>query len=152
MAILGLRCTNRGYSFAVLSGARNAPTLEAYETVAVPKGYAKPQTLKWFFQEIQDLSRRFELDGIVMKGAEGQAVRDKAFVERIELEAMVFYAGAQFGIKPVLRKVKSQLAKSLGLKGRPKYLDRFDTSAVGGYEHLSKNVQEAVLAAWSELT
>jgi hypothetical protein len=134
-----------------MSGDKNAPLLEAYDTVTIPKGYAKPQALKWFFQEIQDLSGKLSFDGIVLKGAEGQAIRDKAFVDRIEMEAMVFYAGAQLGIKPVLRKIKSQLAKGLGLKGRAKYLQGFDTSAVSDYEHLPKNVQEAILAAWSEL-
>ena len=151
MRILGLRCSNTGYSLAVLSGDINAPLLEAHDTVTVPKGYAKPQALKWFFQEIQDLCGKFSFDGIVLKGAEGQATRDKAFVERIEMEAMVFYAGAQLGIKPVLRKVKSQLAKGLGLKGRAKYLEGFDKSAVSDYADLPKHVQEALLAAWSEL-
>ena len=63
----------------------------------------------------------------------------------------MFYAGAALGIKPVLRRVKSQVAKSLGLKGRAKYLDSFDTSVLADYERLPKNLQEAVLAAWSGL-
>jgi hypothetical protein len=87
MTVLGLRCSNTGYSFAVLSGTSGSPILQGYDTVAVPKGYARPQALKWFFQEIQDLNGKFGVDGIVMKGAEGQAGRGQAFVERVELEA-----------------------------------------------------------------
>ena len=151
MTILGLRCTSSGYSFAVVSGKLKAPVLQDHGTVPAPKNYVKPQLLKWFFQEIQGLNHRYQLDGIVMKGAEGLAARGSAFVERIELETMVFYASAELGIKPVLRKVKSQLAKGFGFKGRGRYLDRVETSAIDQYENLPPNVQEAVLAAWSEL-
>ena len=152
MPIFGLRCSNGDYSFAVLSGTAGSPTLEASGTIAAPKGYSKPQLLKWFFQEIQGLHARYGVKCVVMKGSEGTAHRGATFVERVELEAMVFYAGAELGIKLVHRKVKSQIAKGLGLKGKAKYLDRFDTSVMDSFEGLSPKLQEAALAAWSELS
>ena len=113
MTILGLRCSNGDYSFAILSGSSKVPKLIASGSVPAPKGYTKPQLLKWFFQELQDLHTQHDLTAIVMKGTEGLAARGASFVGRVELEAMVFYAGAELGIKPVLKKVKSQVAQGL---------------------------------------
>jgi hypothetical protein len=64
---------------------------------------------------------------------------------------MVFYAGAELGIKPIHKKVKSQIAKGLGQKGNAKYLERVDKSVIDAFDGLSPKLQEAVLAAWSEL-
>jgi hypothetical protein len=151
MKILGLRCSNADYSFAILSGTLAAPVLEASGTISAPKGYSKPQLLKWFFQELQGLHARYAPKCIVMKGSEGMAARGGSFVERVELEAMVFYAGAELGIKPIHKKVKSQIAKGLGQKGNAKYLERVDKSVIDAFDGLSPKLQEAVLAAWSEL-
>ena len=151
MAILGLRCSNGDYSFAVLSGSLDSPTVDDSGTIHAPKGFSRPQLLKWFFQELQDLHARHGIRCIVMKGSEGMANRGGSFIERIELEAMAFYAGAELGIRPVHRKVKSQIAKGLGQKGKAKYLERVDTSVIDSFAQLSPKVQEAVLAAWSEL-
>ena len=152
MKILGLRCSNADYSFAIVSGSLSAPVLEASGTVSAPKGYAKPQLLKWFFQELHGLHVQHGPKCIVMKGSEGMATRGSSFVERTELEAIVFYAGAELGIKPVHKKVKSQIAKGLGQKGKAKYIDRVDKSLIASFDGLPEKQKEAVLAAWSELT
>lgn len=103
------------------------------------------------YQEISDICKRHCVSAICMKGSEGLAVRGAPFVDRIEMEAMVFVSGHELGIKPILKKVKGTIAKNLGQKGKAKYLKRLDTSAMPAFSTLDEKEQEAILAGWSEL-
>ncbi len=117
-----------------------------------PKGYGRQQCLKWLYAEIDDLLRQYPVKALVVKGTEGIAPRGTAFVSRVEHEAIVFLVGALHDVRNANRKVKSTLAKDLGLKGRARYLKTdVDGSLVPGMEIMSEPLQEAVLAAWSEL-
>jgi hypothetical protein len=98
---------------------------------------------------MEDHVRMREISGIVIKGPEAMALRNKGFVERTEIEAMALLAAANAGFSVVARKVKSTIAKDLGLKGKAKYLAELDTSRMPGYANLSENCQEAALVAWS---
>jgi hypothetical protein len=149
--VLGLRCTNSGYCFAVMTGTKQSPVIKHSDTVSAPKGYPKPQKLGWMQQEVHDLCRRHQIHVICMKGTEGLAARGAGFVERVELEAVVFLAANHLGIKRVVKKVKSTLAKDLGQKGKARYLAALDTRAFPGFATMSKNKQEAIYAAWTEL-
>ena len=151
MMILGLRCSNSGYTFAVLSGSRKSPAIIAKGSVDTPKGFAKPQKLRWMAQEMHDLCKRHNITCIAMKGTEGLASRGSSFVERIEIEAAVFMSGAELGIKPVVKKVKSTIAKDLGQKGKAKYLERIDTSIILNFSDYNEHEKEAVFVAWSEM-
>jgi hypothetical protein len=151
MNILGLRCSNKDYSLSVVCGSKGSPILVKTCSVAYPKGYAKPQGLKWFLQEIEDLLKKHSISAIVMKGFEGRS-RGTTFVERIEHEAIVFLSGANLGIKRIHRKVKSTIAKDMGMKGKGHYLEtQLDKSAIPTFSQLPDKEQEATLAAWSEL-
>lgn len=153
MTVLGLRCSNHDYAHAILKGTRTAPNVIVTGEKAFPKNYVKPQLLKWFMQEIEDLVRNQAVTAIAMKGPEGFSARGRPFVERIEIEAIVFLLGANIGIKPVLKKVKSTIAKDLGLKGKAKYLDtKLNTSVLSGFDSYTDKVKEAILAAWSTLS
>lgn len=151
MRVLGIRCSNRDYAFAVLTGTKKLPKLVTSDTVIYPKGYIKPQSLKWFLLDIKDLLKKYKIKRIVMKKHEGQT-RSKAYEERVEHEAMVSLADADCGVGAVFKKPSSTIAKDLGLKGRAHYLvTSLDTSLIPDYDKLSQKVKEAVLAAWSEL-
>ena len=52
--ILGIRCSNTDYTFALLKGRKKTPQLQNIKTAAFPKGYSRPNSLRWFFQEIED--------------------------------------------------------------------------------------------------
>jgi hypothetical protein len=151
MSVLGIRCSNHGYSFAIIDGTKTQPKLIASSSVNAPKGFAKPAQLKWMCQEISDLAKKYSISSICMKGSEGLASRGAAFVDRVEMEAMVFVTGCELGIKRVLKKVKSTIAKDLGQKGKAKYLKKLDTSMLLGFADLDEKEQEAVLAGWSNL-
>ena len=64
---------------------------------------------------------------------------------------MAHLCASELGLKDIARKRKSTMAKDFGLKGRGRYLDSFDTSALTGYGALNSLLKEAVLVAWSDL-
>lgn len=149
--ILGLRCSSKDYAFAVLDGKRTEPKLVAHGLVAFPKSYSRLQSISWFSQELDALLGKHSCSQIVMKAFEGKA-RNSSFVERIEHETAAYFAASKKGIRLVARKVKSTIAKDLGLKGRARYLATLDTSSIPGFQNLDEKTQDAILAAWSELS
>lgn len=149
--ILGLRCSAKDYAFAILDGTKAAPVLVAHGLVAYPKGFSRVQSANWFLQELTMLLDTHSCGAIVIKGFEG-LTKGNAFVERVENEAVAYLAAFRKGIKSVVRKVKSTIAKDLGLKGRAKYLSStLDTTVINDYAALDEKIQDAVLAGWSGL-
>jgi hypothetical protein len=148
--ILGLRCSSKDYAFAVIGGTKGAPTVAETGHVQFPKGFSRVQCMGWFCQELEALLAKHSCTLIAIKGFEGRT-RDKSFVERVEHESAAYIAAGRKGIKGVVRKVKSTMAKDLGLKGRAHYLPTLDTTGVPGFDALDEKTQEAVLVAWSEL-
>ena len=149
--ILGLRCSNKDYAFAVLDGKKAAPKLVSQGLVAFPKGFSRIQSVVWFLYELDSLLNKHPCSQILMKAFEGMA-RNNSFVDRIEHEAVAYFAANRKGIKLVTRKVKNTIAKDLGLKGRGRYLATLDTSSIADFTQLDEKIQEAVLSAWSGLS
>lgn len=150
MEVLGVRCSSREYSFVVLSGNRQCPQIKEKGRVLFPKTISRPQELKWFMLEIETILKKYNITLISIKGTEGMASRGKPFVARVENEAAIYIAAANNGIKMVYKKVGSTIAKDLGLKGKAKYLvTKLDTSPIPKFNELHKNMQEAILVAWS---
>ena len=151
MNILGIRCSNTDFTYAVLTGTKAAPQLVETQTIAYPKGFAKAQSLKWLHQELMGLIQKHSVERIVMKASEGQS-KGKPYEDRVEHEAMVYLAAADCGIKAVFKKVKSTIAKSLCSKGKASYLSTsLDTSVFSNFEKHKPKVQEAIFSGWSEL-
>lgn len=152
MAILGIRCSNKDYSFVILAGDSNNPTIEEKGNVRFPKGFSRSLCLKWFLQELEGILKRHDVRIIAIKGTEGLAARGKSFVERVENEAMIYLSAANLGIKNVYRKVKSTIAKDFGLKGKAKYLStKLDCSVFPTFDNEDNKTQEAILVAWSSM-
>ena len=149
--VLGIRCSNSEYYYVVLRGNKASPIIDGHDLVRYPDGFKKPASLKWMVEEIKDRVQEHQIQKVVMKGPEGMAVRTSGLLERVEYEASVYIACAEKGIKAVFKKVKSTIAKDLGLKGKAKYLKSLDTSCMKGFDTLPEKGQEAALAAWSEL-
>jgi len=151
MNMIGLRCSNRDFTHAILTGTKVAPVLLEYTTIKFPIGYTLPQSLKWFLQELSSLYSKYSVRAIVIKADEGR-MRSKSYEKRVEHEAMVYLAAENSCIKHVFRKVSSTIAKDLGLKGRAHYLKTaLDTSVISGFDDMTKKTQEAILCAWSVL-
>lgn len=150
-ATLGLRFSSKDYTYMILSGSKVLPVVVEHDTIKFPSGYSKPHRLRWVYQEIEEICEKHKPKSIGIKGDEGVATRGAAFVEKTEMEAVVFLVSYNLGIKQIDRKVKNTLAKDLGMKGKAKYLNKLDYSCIPGFADYSKNEQEALLAAWSQL-
>ena len=150
MSVLGVRCSNRDITYAILDGKKRKPSLLKMEAISFPKGYSPSQSLYWLFQEIGDLLSQYDITKIVIKRFEGRT-RGKTHEDRVEHEAAVMLAGGARGMKAVFKKVNSTIAKDLGQKGRTRYLANLDTSFIPGFSKLPAKRQEALHAAWSEL-
>jgi phosphohistidine swiveling domain-containing protein len=153
MKCFGIRCSNTDFSYAILSGKKSDPKLETCETIVFPKGYSRPQALKWFLLELEGLSNKHGSPSVwAIKGTEAMAAKGKEFVERVENEAMVIFHAGNVGVNKVVRKVKSTIAKDLGLIGKASALKTdLDTSIMPEFKDASEKVREAILIAWSEL-
>lgn len=150
--ILGIRCSNTDYSFALLKGKKGTPQVVNTKSAPFPKGYTRPNVLRWLYQEFDDyFSKHNGISHLVVKGAEPMAQKGGAYGDRVESEAILLLAAANNGLT-ACRKVKPTIAKDLGVAGRAKALEEdLDTSVIAAFNNYSTKEQEAVLAAWSEL-
>ena len=149
MQCLGIRCSNSDYSIVILSGNRGSPKIIKKACNCSPNGYTTARRLKWFLQELEDILNTFEIDEIVIKGTEPMAQKGGTYAERVENEAMIFLAAEKKGIKSVVKKVNSTIAKDHGLKGRGKYLATLDFSIFPDFEKEKQKMQEAITIAWT---
>ena len=152
MNVLGIRCSNKDYTFAVLTSTKKSPELIDSQTLPYPKGFSKPQSLKWLLQEIDGLIIKYQIEKIVMNKSEAR-VRGNPYEDRVEHEAMVYLAASNHqSIKSIVKKVKSSIAKDLGLKGKARYLDTsLNKSLIKDFANYSDKSQDAILAGWSKL-
>ncbi|MBA7671637.1 hypothetical protein ES703_79797 [subsurface metagenome] len=151
MSVLGIRCSNKDYTFAVLTGTRKSPELLDSRTLPYPKGYSKSESLKWLLQEIESLITTYKVEKIVINKFEGR-IRGNTYEARVEHEAMGYLAASNQGIKSVFKKVKGTIAKDLGLKGRAHYLvTSLNTSLIKDFENYSDKSKDAIFAGWSAL-
>jgi len=151
MSVLGIRCSNKDYTFAVLTGTKKSPQLLATQTILYPKGFSKSESLNWLLQEIEGLIMKYAVEKIVMNKSEAR-IRGNTYEDRVEHEAMVYLAAFNQRVKSVFKKVKGSIARDLGLKGRARYLDTsLNTSLIKGFDNYSDKSKDAILAGWSAL-
>ena len=101
-------------------------------------------------QEIDKLLNDYTPSKVVIKKDEGRT-RSNAYEQRVQHEAAVMIAATSHGVKRIVKKVSSTIAKDLGQKGRGSYLAKLDTTWAGDFDAIPKKEQDAVFAAWSEL-
>lgn len=152
MAVYGIRFSNSDFSFCILTGHSDAPTVAESGRVAFPTGYSEPELLKWLHQEITALLQRQACDALAIKKAEGTVKRSNALETRVQAGAIASLVAAQIGCTKVHRKMSSTVAKDLGLKGKGKYLKtKLDTSVIADFDSYPAKTQEAILVAWSAM-
>jgi len=152
MILLGLRCSNSDFSYAVLEGSKKRPVLREKNVVLFPKNYSRLDSLRWFFLEIDGLIKRVKPEGILIKKSEILARKSKSRDERVGNETIVLLVAALNNIKYVDCRVKSTIAKNLGYKGKGHYLKTaFDNSSLEDYANEGEKIREAILVAWSGL-
>ena len=152
MIVLGVRCSNSGYAFAVLNGTKSLPVVVEAGSVGCPAGFSRCESLKWFFQEMSDLLARHTVEGVAIKRYEGRAKGGRAYEDRVEYEGVALLAAGNAGVTRASKKASNTIAKDLGLKGRGRYLHTcLDTSPIAGFQGYDEKVQDSIRVAWSEL-
>ena len=152
MSILGIRCSSKDFSYCIVNGKQESATLADTGTISFPKGYTESETQKWLSQEIEGIIKKYNVHGIGIKGVEPMGMKGKAYGARMEKEGIFFLQAALCGVKYIKRKVKSTIAKDLGIKGKGKYLEtKADFTKIVGYEKANKNTQESIQVAISML-
>jgi len=152
MKTFSIRCSNTDFTYAVIDGDKSSPKVLEQAKVNFPKNFSEGEKLHWFNQEINTLIQQHSPESVVLKGAEPLAKRSKSLDERLHVESVVIMTAGANGIKNCTKKVKSTIAKDLGLKGKGKYLQtKLDTSVIDDFDSYNTKAQEAILAGWSSL-
>ena len=149
MNVLGVRCSNSDYTFYLVTGSKDAPSIVDSASNSFPKGYSVAEQLKWLLQETTEFIDRNQVDRVVIKRDELRK-GSNAFEDRVSFEATVLLAAANANIS-VLKKLNATISKNFGFKGRARYLVNLDTSPFPGYAKMGPRAKDALLVAWSEL-
>ncbi len=150
MKVLGIRCSNNDYTYCILSGTQEIPKVKILRQVAFPANFSAAEALRWFHHEMQEVFNGWNVEAVGIKKPETTVKRSNSLEMRIQNEAIVTLTAAEKGCMVVSRKVKSTMAKDLGLKGKGKYLEtKLDTTAFEGFEQFPPKKKEAILVAWS---
>lgn len=150
MKVLALRCSNTDFAHVVIEGTRKAPAIVTSGATRFPKGYDEHEIFRWFHQEIADLLNSHRPDGLAVKAAESMVKRSAALEARLRVEGIALMSAAESGCQIAQRKVRSTIAKDLGLKGKSRYLEtKLDTSPILDFDSYNSKIQEAILVGWS---
>ena len=150
MKILAVRCSNTDFAYAVIEGTQQSPTVAESAVTGYPKGYEEHALFHWFHQEIMGLLYHHSPDAVAVKTAETMVKRSGSLETRIRVEGIAIMSAAEAGCARACRKVKSTIAKDLGMKGKGKYLEtQLDTSTVTDFDSYNTKQQEAILVGWS---
>lgn len=150
MKILAVRCSNTDFAHAIIEGTRRSPTVVQSTVTGYPKGYEEHSLFHWFHQEILGLLNDHRPDALAVKTAETMVKRSSSLETRIRVEGIALMSAAEVGCASTYRKVKSTIAKDLGLKGKGKYLEtELDTSPIADFDSYNLKQQEAILVGWS---
>ncbi len=149
MKVLAVRCSNTDFAYAIVDGTLRRPNLLECNLTTYPNGYEEHSLLLWFHQEITELFDTHNPDQLAVKAPETNVIRSNALDLRIRIEGIALMSAAKVGCSQACRKVKSTMAKGLGIKGKARYLATFDTSAITDFNSFSTKEQEAILVGWS---
>lgn len=150
MKILAVRCSNTDFAHAVIEGTQDSPTIIESTVTGYPKGYEEQSLFHWFHQEILGLLNNHRPDAVAVKAAETMVKRSASLETRIRVEGIALMSAAEVGCVSSHRKVKSTIAKDLGMKGKGKYLEtQLDTSPIADFDSYNTKQQEAILIGWS---
>lgn len=150
MKVLAVRCSNSDLAYAIIEGTKQSPAVADSRVIGFPKGYAEHALFHWFHQEIMGLINQHNPDALAVKAAEPMVKRSGALETRLRVEGIALMSAAEAGCAAAIRKVKSTMAKDLGVKGKGKYLEtKLDTGPIAGFDSYSSKQQEAILMGWS---
>ena len=150
MKIIGFICSSSDFTYALLEGGKTSPIIVKVEEISFPKGCSRSAILKWLYYEVEQLLKRFEPKGVLLKRAEHGASKDKSYTMRVENEAVILLLVGMLNIKYVDNKVKPTILKDLGYKGRSRYFAVACEDVLSEYNgKVTEKIKEAIMVARS---
>lgn len=148
MKSIGFRCWKDKFSYVVLEGDQENPTLITQNCLTLPKSMSRPEQLVWFRKEIVELMDTNNFDVAIFKATE--IISKNKEPQRGELEGILQEA-IQSHSKPtkIEGKIKTQLNSTTNSR-KAKYLgELFDLPV---FQQLSKiKYEDACIASLSGL-
>lgn len=152
MAYLGLRFTNKAYTYVLLDGVFTAPQILSNESFQFPKNYSRPKVLVWLYKELASLVTTRNAEHILIKGMEPLATKNGlAAIHRLENEAIIYLIAGQNGIDCIERVVDATVASRLRLTGTGKRLQSYKFCEEMFGEEPDDKTKDALLAAWVKM-
>jgi hypothetical protein len=149
MPVIGFRCFPDGFSYVVLDGDQERPTVVSNLRVTFPKDLAWGAKLSWCRRQAIEVLDQSQISAAGLKSAE--PVAKTKSLPRSEVEGVITETlSSHLGIECASR-IKSQLKRDISGFDQPaRYLERVLTAT--HLEHLNGPVfQDATLAAIAEL-
>ena len=66
MSVLGIRCSNKDFTYVVMCDSKDQPRIAYAGGSAVPRNYSKTRLLQWLVQEVEALLDKHDVDKIVI--------------------------------------------------------------------------------------
>lgn len=136
-----------------MGGSKGQPKLIRIIKKPFPLDYSRVQIIDWFLQELDDFIQANDgINEIIIKSPDAMSRRNTAYEERLENQGVAYLAASRNGIRLVTRKVRSTIAKDLGLKGNSREYAAVDCSQIYTKQSsISEDERDSILAAWSGL-
>lgn len=152
MTSLGLRFTNKEYTYAVMNGKFDTAAILSKESFQFPRNYSRPKALVWLYKELTSLITTKNVSHIRIKGMEPLAAKNGlAAIHRLENEALVYLIAGQLGIDNIERVVDATVASKLRLTGAGKRSQSYRCCEEMFGDGMDDKTKDAVLAVWAKM-
>lgn len=149
MSVIGFRCFPDAFSFVVLGGTQQNPSIVAHGQILFPKDFSWGEKMNWLRKQIIELLGNYDISSSSLKVIE-PASRQKS-IERIQTEGVVLEACYSTLNRECTPRIKSQIRRDIqDYSDAARYLDR--ALLTRGLDELNNtNFKDAALVALAEL-
>ena len=122
MSCIGFWCWDDHFSFVVLSGTADEPSLQGRGSRRAPKGLPRPEALQWLRREVHEVLNTHSPQRAYYKATEGNS-RTKD-LRRGEFEGVLQEAAASHQLRLIIEgRVKAQVKRDTAFQRPARYLD-----------------------------
>lgn len=146
MKSLGFRCWKDSFSFVVLEGTQDHPSLRAKEVRHGPKNVSRAEFLSWVRRNVQEILTAQQPDAVSFRAQE--PVSPRKILQRAEVEGVLQEAVySQSPGTTAVSRVKSQIRRDISTFDRPARYLRSALSDADLAEVRTANFEDAALVA-----
>lgn len=156
MTAIGFRAEKDCLHWAVVSGTRSRPVLEARDRLRAPKTYSEDAALNWFRTQTENILTEHEPTTAAIRYAETFMKSSPtmktlpSFFRRARIEGVIAELCASRGL-PVSTGAAQQMASRLKAKSVRKYIESGDLRGIDLDSIKNASAKDAVVAACSAL-